>query len=108
MKKYFSSIKNFFHSGKKVQKKDLFSPRHDWKYILVFFFVAIACSILIHWVIYIQAELGVWLNKEATPVKMNMSIQHSDLNEVVEIFEAKESHFDFIKKNPTTVSDPSL
>ena len=108
MKLSFESVKKLFGKKKKVVKHNLFSPRHDWQQILIFFFIAVIGTILLHGIFYLQVENGVWLQKEVSDSSLNLSVNRNAIENMAEQYIEHESQFEFVRENPETIPDPSL
>tara|TARA_B100001540_G_C15672133_1_gene580660 strand:+ start:657 stop:983 length:327 start_codon:yes stop_codon:yes gene_type:complete len=108
MKITFDSLQKIFKKKKRVVKHDLFSPRHDWQQILIFFFIAVIGTILLHGIFYLQVERGSWLQKSAVNTSLDISVNRNTIETAAEKYVEKESQFEFVRQNPESVPDPSL
>lgn len=83
------------------------APFHDWKIVVVGFFVGLAISLAFN--IYMSFQINnesFFSGEETTEAKME--VNSKALSEVLENMATKEANFEKIKKAGVPVLDPSL
>ncbi len=104
MKQLFSQI----HLPKREEFRTIGEKaRHDWKFILISFFLLGGAFVTTHSLLFIRVDRGEFLNSAPEETSSEEMVKREDLERVIIFFEEKESQFETLRSGMPVVVDPS-
>ena len=84
------------------------SPDLDWKVILISFILVNVLSVVLNVLLFVSIGRGDFGTRGKVPSESLTTFNRKDLSDSLNYFQAKEQELERLKKEPPTVSDPSL
>lgn len=106
IKEIIGKIKNLFL--KKEYRTISDKARHDWKSMMIGFFVAGIILVVVSTMLFFRVSSGEQFIPDAYIATETKPFDEKALLESVEEFRNKKVHLEDLKQNPPQVSDPSL
>jgi hypothetical protein len=81
--------------------------RHDWKVILISFFLIVTALIITHSLLFVRVERGEFLNPSSEEVVTEDAVSREELEGAVQFFEEREMRLEALRVEKPVVVDPS-
>ena len=81
--------------------------RHDWKGILISFFLIVAALITTHTLLFVRVDRGEFLNESSEEIITEETVSREGLEKVVQFFEERQMKLEALRAEKPIVVDPS-
>lgn len=95
------------HTGV-IKKKPLYNPHRDWKIMIGIFLATLLLLIGTHYLVYKLAENGVLFVKTAEEEKFRAVLRRAQVEETIEVFEARIKQNTLPREQREVLQDPVL